>query len=107
MYKYIHCHYFLCAKGEEWKHNLHVYLVNSIRVHYIVTKNEDLLYTNRKFFPKYAVKSQEQGTEPYTYSIYKKEGEKSLHTDVSAYVKYLWEDRKEIGNIDCFQGDMW
>lgn len=31
-------------------------LVNSIRVCYVVIKNEDLLYTDRKFFPKYAVK---------------------------------------------------
>lgn len=31
-------------------------LVISIRVHYVVIKNEDLLYTNRKLFPKYAVK---------------------------------------------------
>ena len=51
---------FFSAMAEDWENNLYVHqygtTVNSIRVHCVAIKNENLLYTDMEFFPKYAVK---------------------------------------------------
>lgn len=56
-------------------------LVNSIGVHYVAIKNEDLLYNDMEFFPKQAVKYWEQET--------KRKGEESIHRFVCMYNKYF------------------
>lgn len=56
-------------------------LVNSIGVHYVAIKNEDLLYNDMEFFPKYAVKYWEQET--------KRKGKESIHRFVCMYNKYF------------------